>query len=165
MSDRIKPIKMFSLAACCLNLTCTMLSQAGEPAGVSLSGDWQVAVSVKGTSPLNATLEVTPPDIVTVTAEKYGKFPDFNPKAWGGWQKGAALTGLRAAECTVKGALDPASLIVREGPENTALTYEKGKDYDADLDWGGVGRLPNAVSSRVSPYSSVTSMLKCDLIR
>lgn len=142
MSIRTKSRKMFPLIAGCVYLAGAMLLNAGEPADISLAGDWRVTVSVKGTPPSTATLEISQPDTITVTSEKYGRFPDFNPKVWGGWQKGAALTGLRAAECTVKGALDPASLVVREGEANTAMTYEKGKDYDADLDWGGVGRLP-----------------------
>ena len=39
--------------------------------------------------------------------------------------------------------MDAASLAVREGTEATAIRFEKGQDYDADLDWGTVGRLPD----------------------
>jgi len=115
---------------------------AGEPADVRLTGDWRVAVTVAANqSPLIATLDVAPPKWVTVTDERYEKLRDFNPQA-PGWAKGNPLTGLRAAECTVKGALDAASLVVREGSGATANRFETGKDFDADLDWGTVGRLP-----------------------
>jgi lysophospholipase L1-like esterase len=87
-------------------------------------------------------LPVDKPDIITIRAERYGKLPDFNPKAWGGWQKGITLIGVRAHECTAKDALDPASLEVLSGVGADAVTYERGNDYEADLDWGSVGRLP-----------------------
>ena len=129
-----------AVAVCGACLAGAILARAADPAEVTLAGGWKITVTVKGNPAV--TLEVTPPDIVTVAAEKYGKLPDFNPKAWGGWQKGVALIGLKAAECTVKGALDPESLVVCDGADATAVTFEKGKDYNADTEWGGVGRLP-----------------------
>ncbi|OGV70788.1 MAG: hypothetical protein A3K19_19115 [Lentisphaerae bacterium RIFOXYB12_FULL_65_16] len=139
---------LLATAACAACLTATPL-QAADPAQVNLAGDWSVTVTTGQTS---SKLDVPPPDIVEVNAEKYDKMPEFNPKAWGGWQKGLALRGVKAAECTVKGALDPASLVVRDGADATATTFEKGKDYDADLDWGGVGRL---ASGAVKPSQPV----------
>ncbi len=111
------------------------------PATVSQTGDWSVKVATKSADgkEIAAELQVPPPDIVDVKLERYGKLPDFNPKAWGGWQKGVALLGVKAQECTAKNALDPASLQV-SGADG--MVYERGKDYEADLDWAGVGRLP-----------------------
>ncbi len=46
---------------------------------------------------------------------------------------------MRAQECSVRHALDPDSLVVRVG-DGGAVT-EGGKDYDAELSWGCLGRL------------------------
>jgi hypothetical protein len=89
------------------------------------------------------TVDVAPTTVVSVKAEKYDQLLLFNPKAWGGWQKGTPLRGLRAQECTSRGLLDPASLQLRAGPEATAQRFEFGKDYAAELDWGSIGRLPD----------------------
>ena len=112
------------------------------PAEIRLMGDWTVSVTVPGTSPVTAELKVPGPDIVSVTHEKYHKLPDFDAKTRAGWRKGVRLKGVIAAECTVEGALDPESLVVRAGPEAGAATFRKGVDYEADLLSGSVGRLP-----------------------
>ncbi len=114
-------------------------SMAGDQAiTAELAGDWKISVSVpsKGLKS-DFTIGQTAP--VKVSDENYPSLPDFNPKAWGGWQKGVALKGLKAQECTVKGALDPQSLKITQ--EGAGETFAKGADFDADLDWGGVGRL------------------------
>jgi hypothetical protein len=114
---------------------------AVEPADVRLAGQWRVSVTVAvNQSPVSATLDVAPPETTMVRDERYEKLRDFNPQA-PGWTKGNPLGGVRASECTVKGALDAASLVVRAGTETTAIRFEKGQDYDADPDWGTVGRL------------------------
>ncbi|MFA6292794.1 MAG: GDSL-type esterase/lipase family protein, partial [Victivallales bacterium] len=64
------------------------------------------------------------------------------PKAWGGWQKGVPLKGVLAQECTTRFALDPATLTVSSGIGTDAVLYEINRDYEAELDWGSVGRLP-----------------------
>lgn len=131
-----------SAGVVCAALLTWATTASSEPAEIRLSGNWQVTVTVAvNHSPVSATLDVTRPELTTITDERYEKLRDFNPKA-AGWTKGNPLTGLRAAECTVNGALDPASLVMREGTEATAIRFDKGTDYDADLDWGTVGRLP-----------------------
>ncbi|HCE42062.1 MAG TPA: hypothetical protein DET40_00755 [Lentisphaeria bacterium] len=113
---------------------------AGEqPSTTELAGDWKISVSVPGKG-LKADFNISPTEPVKVLNEKYPSLPDFNPKAWGGWQKGVALKGVKAQECTVKGALDPQSLKITQG--EAGESFAKGADYDADLEWGGVGRLP-----------------------
>jgi hypothetical protein len=115
--------------------------KTGVPGEVRLAGDW--AVSVAGTSPATKTVEIPKSDIVTVTNEKCDTLPDFAVKhATTGWMKGIRLKGVVAAECTIKSALDPASLVVRGGPEDSAVIFRQGTDYDADLEWGTVWRLP-----------------------
>lgn len=125
---------------CTVCLT-TITLHAAEPAEVKLAGDRRIAVTAKSSAePARATLDVPPPEIIEVTAEKYDQLPEFDPKK-GGWRKGLALRGVKAAECTVKGALDPASLIVRDGTDAAATTFIQGKDYDVDLEWASIGRL------------------------
>lgn len=122
----------------------------GIPGEVRLAGDW--AVSVAGTSPANKTVEIPKPDIVTVTDEKCDTLPDFAAEhATTGWMKGLRLKGVSAAECTIKSALDPASLVVRGGPEDSAVTFRPGADYDADLEWGTVWRLPEGAIKADQP--------------
>ncbi len=115
---------------------------ADPPAELKLIGDWQVKITVPGARPVEATLSIPPPKLHTVTAEKYDSLPVFNPKA-GGWVRGAQLRPLRAQETTTAGLLDPDSLVVRSGPGPDAETFRRGEDYEADLNWGTVGRLAN----------------------
>ena len=96
-------------------------------------------------------LRITPPATITVTAEKYGSIPMFNPKA-GGWVKGTQLAGVKAQETTSPRLLDAASFILKAGPETAAMVFQLGTDYDADLEWGTFGRLPE---SRIQPDQPV----------
>ncbi len=105
------------------------------PAEVRLAGPWTVSVTVDG---VRGEVAVPPVDVVTVTDERYEKLPEFNYKTTAGWTKGARLTGVIAAECTTQGALDPGSVVVRDGEG----VFRMGVDYDADLAAGTVGRIP-----------------------
>ena len=143
MSKKTSSYRLNVFAVVCgVCLAGAVSAGAVEPAEVTLAGDWQVKVTAKTPSPVTATIEVSRPDIITVTAEKYDKVPNVDPTR-NNWRKGIALAGLKAAECTVKGAMDTASLVIRDGEGDAAVTFEKGRDYDADLDWGAIARLPN----------------------
>lgn len=112
------------------------------PAQLSLAGDWQVLVRVEpapGRAAMVGTLEVPPSTLVTVRAERHDSLPLFNPNT-GGWVRGAQLRAVRAQETTTPFLLDPASLEIRTGPEPDAPLLARGQDYEADLDWGTVGR-------------------------
>ena len=107
-----------------------------EPAGdrrvrVEVTRD---GVTARGTFLLDA------PDTVEVVDEKIEPLPPFAPGN-PGWTKGAALAAVRAAECTVRGALEPDSLVVRAAPGPDGSLVEKGRDWEADLEWGTLGRL------------------------
>lgn len=108
---------------------------------LKLAGDWKVQVTLPGTPPLTAGLAVSPPSPVEVTGEKIDSLPLFNPAA-GGWVRGAKLARLRTQETTAPGLLDPASLVLRLSPDPASPALERGRDYEADLTWGTVGRLP-----------------------
>ena len=138
---RVLRISMSRSAGVAAGILSTCAALAVEPADVRLAGEWRVTVTAAvNQSQVSATLDVAPPEMAAVTDERIEKLQEFNPQA-PGWAKGYSLAGLRAAECTVKGALDAASLLVRAGTEATAIRFEKGRDYDADLDWGTIGRL------------------------
>lgn len=111
---------------------------------VQLAGDWKVAITAKtfAGKEIKGTAKIAPPVAVKVDNEKYDSLPDYNPKAWGGWQKGVPLKGVLAQECTTCFALDPSTLKVASDTGTDAIIYEKGKDYEAELGWGSVGRLP-----------------------
>lgn len=108
---------------------------AGELPQMDIAGTWQVKVTCGGTS---AVLAVDPPDLVTVTDEKYEALPLFQGPVW---RRGAPLTGTRAEACSVADALEPASLVVRDGAGAEAKTYALGKDYQLEPRWGGFGRM------------------------
>ncbi len=144
----MKPTTLRSLClATILLVTISAVAAKETPPVLRLTGDWQLQVTMPSETPggaakeLTATLDVSPPTIATVSAERYDALPLFNQSA-AGWTKGVRLHGLLAMECTVCGSLDPASLQVCAGPQANALRFELGKDYGADLGWATIGRLP-----------------------
>jgi len=122
-------------------LTMIVAAATAAPAELRAVGDWDVSVRVDQPRSRTAVLRVTPPQRVTVTAERHAGLPLFNPNT-GGWVKGAQLLALRAQETTTPFLLEPDSLVLRAGPGADAETFRRGQDYEADLDWGTVGRLP-----------------------
>jgi lysophospholipase L1-like esterase len=129
-------------------------SKAETPAELRITGQWEVNVSVREPRAVEATLQIAPPKIITVTAEKFDSLPAFNPKA-GGWVKGAQLRGVRAQETTTPFLLDTNSLVLRAGPGADAESFRKGVDYEADLNWGTIGRLTNGIIKAGQPvYAS-----------
>ena len=102
---------------------------AGEPAKISIVGNWKIAVAAKNATgkTIRAELEVPPPNIVEVKAEKHDKLPDFDPNGWIGPAQGAVLTGVKAAECSTQGAIDLDSLVVAagEGPGATGVPLNR----------------------------------------
>ena len=126
----------------CLAFTLNCAGRAATPAGFELAGDWQVQVTVSEPKARKAVLQVTPPTIVSVSAEGYKALPVFNPTT-AGWVKGVQLLGVKAQETTTPGLLDPDSLVLRAGPKSDAAVFERGKDYELDPFWGTLGRLTN----------------------
>ncbi len=112
---------------------------AGAPGDFkcSFSGSWKIEASAAG---IKGSFEIEPAATVKVDGERVQKLPLFNPKAWGGWQKGYAFKGVKAQECAVKGAIDPLSVKVADAA-NPSTVFVKGKDYELEGDWGAVGRL------------------------
>ncbi|MBI5385250.1 MAG: family 20 glycosylhydrolase [Verrucomicrobia bacterium] len=109
---------------------------------LKLIGEWEVQVTVQEPRAVTATVRVRPPEEMAVTAEQFDSLPLFNPRT-GGWAKGAQLRGVRAQETTTPFLLNPESLVLRLGPEANSPLLEKGRDYEADLSWGTIGRTTN----------------------
>ena len=118
---------------------------ADAPAEMRVAGDWKIAVSCEGKS---AELTIEPAEQVAVTDEKIGSLPLFNPKA-AQYARGWKLAGVRACECTVRHAMDPESLALRLSTDSQPLV--RGKDYDAELSWGCVGRLEGGAIGPQTP--------------
>ena len=118
---------------------------SAAPAVLTLAGDWQVNVAADGVA---ATVTVDGPETVKVAEERIGKLPVFNPKA-AQYARGAKLAGVRAQECSVRHAMDPDSLLVRAAPG--VAPFVRGKDYEAELTWGCVGRLEGGAIAAEAP--------------
>lgn len=104
--------------------------------------DWRLAATVNtGDQTRRVLIDVPPPPTHIVCRERYAMLPLFDPANGCGWKKGVALSQLKAVECTARGALLPEQLAVFSGPEANAVCYEKGRDWEADLAWGSIGRL------------------------
>lgn len=123
-----------------LTLGATGAAESTPPAELKITGDWEITVAVPGRKGVETRLRIPPPERIAVRGEKYDSLPLYNPRA-GGWMRGARLKPLIAQETTTPYLLDPASLTVRAGAEATAETFKRGEDFEADLDWGTVGRL------------------------
>ena len=118
-----------------------------EPAKVSVVGEWQVRIEAgsisvgerQATLAAPVTLEVAPSTVLEVKDEAYEKLPVFNPKA-GGWIRGAQLRGVKCQECTARFLLDPQSFHLKK-EKGAAAEWQRGVDYEIDLEWGTFGRL------------------------
>ncbi len=169
MNVGLKLLSVSAAAVCAWGLR----TRAEPTASLRLVDDWRIEVVVsqmptrRGTdsTSLTATVAVPAPERVTVVAERYPALPVFKPEA-PGWVKGVALRGLKAQECTTPGLLEPASLEVRAGPEAEAPHFERGRDYDADLVWGTVGRLTGGRVEEGQPVyvTYVHGLLRIDAV-
>ena len=134
------------------SMSVALAAPSSGPVTLTLTGDWQVKIAAHNAKgqPITATLDVPPPALLTVKADKLATLPLFDPKA-GGWSKGAALTAVRAQECTTPHLLEPGSLEMRTGPEPDAPQLTRGADYEADLAWATIGRLTNGILKEGQP--------------
>ena len=129
------------IAVALVALVLPTLPGAAAEMVVELAGDWKVRVAHTAAGVMAAgTFVVAPPDIVEVLNEKIPTLPLFNSTV-PGWVKGVALKEVKAAECTVIRALDPDSLVVKTAPGREGAILERGRDWEADSEWGTVGRL------------------------
>lgn len=122
-----------------------LLSGVGpSPAKLTVVGEWQVRVLIPADPggpgvALEVVVSVPKPEALEVQAEAHASLPRFNPRT-AGWVKGRPLNALRAQETTTPYLLDRESLVVRTAAGNAGEVLQLGQDYEADLDWGTVGR-------------------------
>lgn len=131
-----------------------------DPAAMETAGAWQVRVTCGGRV---AVLAVDPPDIITVTDEAYERLALFQGPEW---RRGTPLLGPKAEACSVAGALDPASLVVRDGPGAASKVFVRGKDYQLEPRWAGFGRLEGGAIAVDRPvYASYRyAMMRLDSV-
>lgn len=113
-----------------------LILSAAVAADLQLAGPWHVQVRVGPETP-PVSVSVARPEWVRVTGERHPRLPLFDPKA-ASWRRGIPLAGVKAQECTSRGLLDPASVMVRIASQTTALA--RGRDYQFDPEWGTLGR-------------------------
>ena len=160
LKRRVGAIRVLSVMAVVFATTALQLP-AEVPAELKITGDWEVTVSVREPQVVEAVLKLAPPEMLAVSAEKYDALPLFNPRA-GGWVKGAQLRALRAQETTTPYLLEPESLVVRAGAGADAEAFRRGEDYEADLNWGTLGRL---AKGRIKEGQSVFVSYRHALLR
>ncbi|PQO26371.1 hypothetical protein C5Y96_20250 [Blastopirellula marina] len=132
----------------------TSVATAAEPAAhIQLSGDWAVQVNVaagENAPKVSALVAVDRPELFTVTAERHESLPIYDP-AGPQYRRGARLTALISESLTAPDLLDPASVVVRSGPNKTDETYVRGRDYEFEDRWGGIGRIAGGRIAEGSP--------------
>jgi len=150
MTGRVPRAVVYALATVLLALPARSRADAprivAEPAG---ERGVRVEVIRDGVV-TRATFSLDPADRIEVVDEKVAPLPPFAPGN-PGWVKGAPLAAVRAAECTVRGALDPGSLVVRAAPGAGGPLLERGRDWEADLEWGTLGRLADGGLAAEAP--------------
>jgi lysophospholipase L1-like esterase len=118
---------------------------------IQVTGDWEIRICVNGDRFERIT--VNPSHMIDIQGEEYLSLPLFDYQA-PGWAKGEKLRGVSTQETTACFMLEPASLSLSSDPQG-GLVYERGVDYEADLDWGTIGRLPSGRISAGQPvYAS-----------
>lgn len=126
---------MRNMLVSCASLQVLLCCVRAQSPSLEPVSRWQVKATA---GEVSAVLAVDPPDLVTVSDERYESLAVFQGPVW---RRGTPLLGTRAEACSVAGALEPGSLTVRDGPGAAARTYQLGKDYQLEPRWGGFGRL------------------------
>jgi hypothetical protein len=120
----------------------------GEPAVMTLTGDWTVDVQFHGQT---VTLKIDGADQFDVKAEKYDRLPLYNERRT--WNSELVLAQTRGTDAfPTSFALISGSVIVRDGSGADAKTFEAGKDYNVFTRWAAVGRTPE---SRIGEHQPV----------
>lgn len=127
-----------SILPCVLVLSAFFVAVAAAQSvpQIDLRDEWRIRV-VDGDR--RARFEVDPPDYVKITDQEYKNLPIYNDDG-PVFRRGFPLLGIRAMECTVRGALLTDSVVVKDKTGEDAKTYEVDKDYKID-DWGNFGRI------------------------
>lgn len=121
---------------------------SGEPAVMTLTGDWTIDVQFRGQT---ATLKIDPADQFEVKAEKYDGLPLYNEQRT--WNSELVLAQTKGTDAfPTSFALVSGSVIVRDNSGADAKTFEQGKDYNVFTRWAAIGRTPE---SRIGEHQPV----------
>ncbi|WP_437223264.1 SGNH/GDSL hydrolase family protein [Planctomicrobium sp. SH661] len=138
----LRPLQFALLTSVLLSVAAR--GNAAEPPELKIVGERQIAVTLPAATDRPAqtkTIDVEFPTLQSVVAEKHDALPLYNP-AGPQYARGARLNGILAEALTAPDLLDPDSVVVRLVPEESGEAFMKGKDYDFEPRWGGIGRLP-----------------------
>lgn len=126
-------------------------SAEAPPARLSLAGDWKIEVTADGGTTI---LEIAPPRQHEVSSEKFTSLPVYNPEG-GGWNNGAKFTGNLAEACSTPHLVDTTSVVLRSSENADATTFQRGKDWEIESDWGTFGRIEGgAIHENTPVYAS-----------
>lgn len=106
----------------------------GATPQLKLIDDYRIEISLGETK---RNFSIDEPTWLNFVDEKYEHLPLFNP-ANVLWAQGIVLSGVKACECAVFGALDPDSVVVKSF-NNKVL--KRGIDYQFEESSGAIGRL------------------------
>ena len=111
--------------------------EGGAPT-VGITGDWEIEVSAPGVAK-PVRLRVAPAVVVEVKDER---LPALEEWAVGKGVRRTKPAGLADPVNHGRFVLDRPSVTLRALPEAGGVAYELGKDFEADREWGGLGRMP-----------------------
>ncbi|WP_437184923.1 SGNH/GDSL hydrolase family protein [Planctomicrobium sp. SH668] len=152
-----------------LAMTCFLLfwgqsvglpASESEPAIVRVIGDWQVQVEVPATkthSKIVQDLTIPKPELVTVVDEPLGVLPVYSldQPFWG---RGVRLEKIKAEALTAPDLLVPESVVIRTTAGDDSTNMERGKDFDFEQRWGGLGRIE---TGRIGADQPVFASYQC----
>lgn len=127
------------------------VAQRANECRIEVAGPWQIRVSPGKVKVgrrqerirQETLLDVAASTIQYVRDEKYESLREFDSNAFS-WLKGTPLRQLATVETTALDMLVPESLVLKKGPGN-APRYTARKDYEIEVRWACIGRLPEGI--------------------
>lgn len=117
------------------------------PPGLRITGDWEVEVVVPETA-RPVRLKVAPAAVVDIKDER---LPNLEQWTAGKGARRTKPAGLADPVNHGRFSIDRNSVTMRATPEDGGNPYELGKDFEADREWGGLGRLPSGLIAAGQP--------------
>ncbi|MGL4943139.1 MAG: endonuclease/exonuclease/phosphatase family protein [Thermoguttaceae bacterium] len=148
-----KVLSLILLCVCAAVFSSTVCDAAAPT--LELIGPRRVCVQTENGV---ATFEIDPAERIEVANEKIVP-PVYNEQG-AMYRRGAILSGVRAEECSVCGAIEIDSVVVRDAPDGK--TFENGTDYKVDA-WGAIGRCEGGKIGENQPVFVSYSFVKMRL--